>query len=166
VLGSGGNDTAFGNRGADVLFGGNGVDSLSGGNGADDLYGGLGQDRLRGGNGADEFRFDDGDSADAFLNLGGGGTIRLPWRDHILDFSNAQGDRINLSLIDANVGDPGDQAFVWEGQDPSIGSGELRWYTSGSSKIIEGNIDADSQPELVIELENVGFNLTQSMFIL
>ena len=66
------------------IIGGAGNDTLTGGAGNDTLYGGTGNDTLTGGLGADTFVF----GAEGAANL-----------DKILDFSNAQGDKIDISAL-------------------------------------------------------------------
>ena len=75
---------------ADYLDGGAGNDTIYGGGGNDTIIGGIGNDTLSGGTGADIFKFSEMGSA----NL-----------DKILDFSNAEGDKIDLSgLLDGIAG--------------------------------------------------------------
>ncbi len=66
------------------LIGGSGNDTLTGGSGNNTLTGGTGNDILTGGAGADTFKFGEQGSA----NL-----------DQILGFSNAQGDKIDISAL-------------------------------------------------------------------
>ena len=77
-----GNDILVGLSGNDILWGGGGSDLLLGGGGNDQLHGGNGNDILSGGRGADTFYF----SSMGSTNL-----------DSIIDFSNAEGDKIDLS---------------------------------------------------------------------
>ncbi len=100
IFGGEGNDILYGNLGNDKLFGHAGNDGFHGGYGNDYLSGGAGQDYLRGGVGADTFDFD---SAGESLAWGA--------YDTIADFSWEEGDKIDLSTIDANSLIPGDQAF-------------------------------------------------------
>lgn len=79
VHGNMGNDSLWGGAGADIVRGGQGDDSVSGGDNADWLAGDRGADTLSGGAGADVFHSFDGAGI-----------------DRILDFSRAEGDRINL----------------------------------------------------------------------
>jgi Ca2+-binding RTX toxin-like protein len=96
----------------------------------DTFIGGLGQDILTGGIGADTFRFLS--IADSAVGAG---------RDLITGFSQAQGDLIDLSAIDANDIDPGRQAFTFVGRSAFTGSaGELRAAVSGSATIIQGSV--------------------------
>ena len=112
LFGFNGDDTLDGGAGADQLFGGGGNDLIDGGDGYDLLYGGAGDDVLIGGEntdllfggaGADVFKFGPGDSFSG--NQFGRG-------DFIGDFNRAQGDKIDLSLIDALYSVAGDQAFT------------------------------------------------------
>ncbi len=99
--GAAGNDSILGGAGNDALFGGGGSDTLNGGSGADTLNGGSGRDLLTGGGGGDLFLFDDGDSGPA-----------ASARDVILDFSRAEGDRIDLSAIDGIADTPVDDPLA------------------------------------------------------
>lgn len=105
LSGGSGDDVLRGGAGQDVLRGGAGDDALDGGSGDDGLVGGPGADVLTGGAGADVFHFlveDDLVAPDGRVGL-----------DRIIDFSRAQGDRIDLSGIDADVTAPGDQDFLF-----------------------------------------------------
>ncbi|GIT93233.1 hypothetical protein JANAI62_37230 [Jannaschia pagri] len=108
--GSLGNDTLFGLAGNDVLIGGGNNDSLLGGanndrllggSGTDFLDGGSGRDLYFGGSGADVFHF----AAISEMGIGQFG------RDEVRDFSRADGDKIDVSNIDADLSAGGDQAF-------------------------------------------------------
>ncbi len=79
VYGNVGDDTCDGGAGADTLRGGQANDSLSGGAGGDFVSGDRGDDTMTGGSGADIFH----SSADAGV-------------DRVLDFSVAEGDRVQL----------------------------------------------------------------------
>ena len=103
IFGLGGSDFLSGGSGNDILDGGARSDLLLGGAGNDMLIGGAGLDFLAGGAGADTFKFGTGDST------GGNG---FGTGDFIADFSRAQGDKIDISAIDANFGVAGDQAFT------------------------------------------------------
>jgi VCBS repeat-containing protein len=103
ISGLAGNDTLNGNAGNDTLNGGANNDVLNGGAGADILIGGTGIDTLNGGLGADTFRFFAGDSTSG--NVRGSG-------DNIQDFTRAQGDKIDISTIDANTLLAGVQNFT------------------------------------------------------
>lgn len=96
-----GGDLLYGDDGNDSIFGQNGNDYLDGGNGNDYLNGGNGQDTLVGGLGADIFDFDSVSDSPA------GGAV-----DQLYYFNWGQGDKIDLSTIDADLFLPGNQAFT------------------------------------------------------
>jgi Ca2+-binding RTX toxin-like protein len=175
VRGRDGNDTIYGDGGDDFLFGHNGSDSIYGGPGNDLLHSGYednyASDRLDGGWGNDtlisgrgietligglgndvlidgfEQKFMRGDAgADVFefnhtagINLG-------VYSDYILDFSHAQGDKIDLVSIDANILAAGNQKFTFIGEAGFTGTpGELRYEqdTSGffDTTTVMGSVD-------------------------
>lgn len=140
--GRAGNDDLFGGAGNDQLLGGPGLDELRGGNGDDTLVGGPGADYLYGGHGADRFIFDVQANWDRPSE-----TNRL--FDIIFDFDVREGDRIDLSAIDANVNRAGDQAFRYIGDRAFTGqAGELRIAQYGdASPLIELDTDGNRQPD-------------------
>ncbi|WP_429068144.1 Ig-like domain-containing protein [Aeromonas bestiarum] len=90
LLGGLGDDQLYGGSGNDTLYGGAGNDTLSGGLGNDILVGGLGNDILKGDAGADTFTWLQGDTAT--------GSVA---KDYVVDFSKAEGDKLDLSdLLD------------------------------------------------------------------
>ncbi|WP_421233717.1 type I secretion C-terminal target domain-containing protein, partial [Aeromonas jandaei] len=90
LYGESGNDTLYGGSGNDTLFGGIGDDTLSGGLGNDILVGGLGNDILKGDGGADTFTWLQGDTAASSVA-----------KDYVVDFSKAEGDKLDLrDLLD------------------------------------------------------------------
>lgn len=111
LYGQAGNDTLNGGTGADKLWGGSGDDLLYGYqapaasssalDGADDIYGGSGNDQIFGQNSADLIV--GGFGADLLTGGTGADTFRyLDVRDTgdtITDFSQAQGDRIDLTAL-------------------------------------------------------------------
>ena len=99
-----GNDAAntlAGHGDNDSLYGGGGLDTLFGNNGDDVLMGGAGSDTLMGGSGADSFML---------LSVSDSPYVGY---DNISDFSVSEGDRIDLSWIDANANMSGNQAFLF-----------------------------------------------------
>jgi Ca2+-binding RTX toxin-like protein len=84
--GGGASEQFFGLAGDDVLNGVDQSDKLYGGDGDDTLFGGAGADLLVGGAGADIFKYN---------SIGDGATTTAA-SDMILDFSSAQGDKIQF----------------------------------------------------------------------
>ena len=101
IVGGSGADDIFGGTGSDRLFGGAGADVIVGGDGNDVIGGGAGSDSLSGGRGADTFEF---------RSLG---QLKGFDYDYITDFSHAEGDKIDVSMIDANTTQEGDQAYTF-----------------------------------------------------
>jgi Ca2+-binding RTX toxin-like protein len=143
LTGSAFNDTLTGNAGANVLSGLAGNDLLNGGAGNDTLIGGAGTDRLTGGTGADVFSFN------ALSEMGTGAL-----RDVITDFRSTDGDKINLSVIDAKPGTVANDAFSFIGSAAFSGTdatGQLRF----ANGILSGSTDADAVAEFEISLMGV-----------
>ena len=141
--GGAGNDTLLGGDGNDRLLGGLDADRLFGGSGNDFLVGGAGKDQLAGGLGADQFVFTNR------LDTGAGPA----GRDVITDFNRAQGDKIDLSAIDANLRLAGNQAFEFVGTDGFSGSaGELRYQQASGTTLIFVDLDGDRRADFSIEL--------------
>ena len=144
LRGDGNANTLTGNAGNDTLQGFGGLDTLNGGDGNDVLYGGAGKDTLTGGIGADKFVF----SATSDSPVGGSSTS-----DAITDFSHAQGDRIDLSAIDANSGAAGDQAFSFIGAVAfAHHAGELRADTVAGVTSVYGDVNGDGTADFQIRL--------------
>ena len=143
-LGGSGNFNARGNAGNNTLNG-------NGGNNV--LVGGLGVDTMRGNLGADTFDFN------ALLESLAGTS-----RDIVADFSSAQGDKIDLSTIDANSTLTNDQAFATAilTSGAFTAEGQLRLV----GNILSGNTDSDfATSEFEIQLTGVT-TLTGADFIL
>ncbi len=140
-----------GTSGANVLDGGAGNDSISGGDGADTLMGGLGADTLTGGTGADRF---------ALSFTAESGLVAGDW-DVITDFNRSQGDRIDLSQIDAVSSSAGsNETFSYIGSaafDATNAAGQLRWTYSAAlgGVVVYGSDDADSLAECALLVKGV-----------
>lgn len=128
--------TIHGEAGADVLTGGHGVEVFDGGAGADILTGGRGQDQLTGGADADVFVF----TATSDSRAGAG--------DLITDLEAT--DRIDLSAVDADRTQDGDQDFTLV--DHFTGhAGELKLvYHAGADMTL---LDADTNGDGIADLE-------------
>jgi len=135
---------------------GNGINNyLAGGDGNDFLQGGAGADYFKGGAGADKFVFSD--ASDSPPGVGS---------DVIADFHSAQGDKIDLSRIDADPTLVGDQAFSFIGTSSfSSHAGELHHVVTGATAIISGDINGDGIGDFSIAVSGVS-SLTAADFIL
>jgi T1SS-143 domain-containing protein len=87
VTGTSDDDVILGTAGSDTLDGGDGDDHIEGGAGADTIIGGAGDDVLFGGDDADTFVWNSGDE----------GTSGSPAHDTVVDFNEADGDKLDLS---------------------------------------------------------------------
>jgi VCBS repeat-containing protein len=145
IKGNGGNDTVIGSAGADTILGGAGNDTLAGGGGDDVITGGLGIDVLGGGSGADRF---------VFLKTDSGKTIATA--DRIDDFDGAEGDRIDLSAIDANTKNGAtDDAFDFIGTAAfSKVAGQLHYDVLGADVFVTGDTNGDGKADFGFLLSN------------
>ncbi len=130
IWGSDFNDLLTGNDGANTLSGGLGGDRLTGGRGADALYGGAGADTF------------------VYVALTDSKTT-ADKRDHIFDFSTAQGDRIDLSLIDANTKVAGDDPFIWAAAFTHV-AGQLTSTAQGGGYLVQGDTNGDGKADFAI----------------
>ncbi|HEX8655298.1 MAG TPA: Ig-like domain-containing protein [Allosphingosinicella sp.] len=121
------------------LWGGAGADVLHGGDGADLLFGGSGDDTLYGHGGNDIFRYQ---------AVGESTTVLT---DGIQDFAN--GDRIDLSAIDALPGTPENDTFRFIGSAGfTLGQpGQVRAAAStGPIWVVQADINGDMLADLSI----------------
>lgn len=151
LSGLGGNDILSGFAGADRLDGGIGHDQLNGGAGNDILIGGTGRDELTGGADADIFRFL------ALSDSAVGGN-----RDLITDFRRAQGDRIDLSGIDANGNLAGDQAFAFIGTAAfSRVAGQARF----SRGLLQVDVNGDGRSDMDVAAQGLTALLATDFYL-
>ncbi|WP_375287681.1 calcium-binding protein [Sphingomonas sp.] len=147
--GFGGTDTlvsiegVYGSKFADTIRGDGGTNELFGNQGNDTLIGGGGQDLLVGNKGADRFVFNDGDVGEKLANA-----------DLIGDFSRREGDEIDLSGLDANANQAGDQAFTFVGGAAFSGkAGELRFEGINGEGVLMGDVDGDGMADGFIRVD-------------
>lgn len=171
--GQNGDDTMFGGTGNDQLKGGGGTDFLAGGLGDDSLFGNDGNDILRGGDGNDRLIgglgkdvLTGGAGHDAFLFQLATESPKSSARDVIKDFSHAQHDKIDLSLMDANTKLINDQAFKYIGDAAfTHHRGELHEIQLASKTFVEGDTNGDGKADFQIELTG-HLHLVKADFIL
>ncbi len=130
-----GSFTGTGNALANVIMGGAGADTLTGGGGVDTLTGGLG--------------------GDSFVLVAlADSPVATPVT--ISDFLAAQGDRIDLTAIDANSTIAGDDAFTFIGAALfSNVAGQLRIQTVGADLQVLGDVDGDGAADFAITLTSL-----------
>ncbi|MBC3382872.1 M10 family metallopeptidase [Pseudomonas sp. SWRI179] len=129
-----------GNALDNVLIGNDGNNVLSGWAGNDMLSGGLGTDSLTGGTGSDRF---------VFNTLGELGIGSL--RDTVSDFSSLQGDKLDLSKLDANLLTAFADTFSFIDSNGFTAAGQLRFV----DQVLYGNINGDLAADFEIQLTGV-----------
>ncbi|MFC3174165.1 M10 family metallopeptidase C-terminal domain-containing protein [Novosphingobium bradum] len=152
-----------GTTGADRLAGGENDDLLAGMPGNDTLLGGGGDDRLVGGLGADDLW--GGSGADVFV-LQSAAQSTLRQMDTIHDFSLAEGDRIDLSGIDASTRLAGDQAFTPLGSGFVRLAGQVIQHDTARGIVIEGDTNGDGKAEFALLVAGVHGLLGSDAFLL
>jgi Ca2+-binding RTX toxin-like protein len=146
LLGSG-NINATGNTLANTISGNAGHNTISGG---------LGKDTLTGNTGSDTFRFQTIEDSANFEDTA----------DIITDFSLAQGDRIDISGIDAVASSVADNAFVFIGSSAFSAAGQVRFFASSGMTYVSLNTNSDlNNVELMIALTGQ-LTMQQSHFLL
>ncbi len=125
---------------------GNGLaNTITGGQFDDVIAGAGGADQLFGGTGADVF---------ALLALRDS-TVTAAGRDTIGDFSELEGDLIDLAALDADTGIAGDQAFTFIGAAAFSGAGQLRAVTGGGFTVVSGDVNGDGAADFALRLGGV-----------
>lgn len=161
--GGAGDDRLTGERGLFTLDGGKGDDKLAGGKLADTLKGGAGNDRLTGDRGQDSLG--GGAGRDVFIFKSHEDSLPGS-RDRILDFSQAETDRLDLSKIDADLLQDGNQAFQLGGAVFTSMAGELiQTLTAGGDTLLQGDVNGDGMADFELTLLG-GPVLTASDFVL
>jgi Ca2+-binding RTX toxin-like protein len=131
-----------GSQGQDTLVGDGSANALQGWNGSDSLVGAGGKDTLAGGAGDDRFVY--GGVAQSVVGADA---------DRVTDFSHTQGDKIDLSAIDASIEAAGDQAFSFIGNALYSGvAGQLRYAVAGGVTTIAGDVDGNGTSDFHIQL--------------
>jgi Ca2+-binding RTX toxin-like protein len=128
VFAGSGDDVVLGGAGNDDLHGEQGDDVIIGGSGNDHIVGGRGADLLSGGTGRDTFDYN-------FLRESVGGNT-----DTILDFSRAQGDKIDLKDLHLDV--------TGRNQD------RITFEHDGDDTIIHVNTDRDRADEFTLHVHD------------
>lgn len=164
-FGEAGNDTLRLGGGADLGRGGTGDDQVWGEAGNDRLYGDAGVDVIRGGEGADSLFGGTGADRFVFAALADSTSLSIG-RDQIRDFSRRQGDKIDLSPIDATPATAGNAAFTWRGGQGFSGTaGEVRWREFGDGALVLADTDGDRSADFALVVMNIS-TLRETDFLL
>ena len=141
LSGGAGNDTLTGGSGNDFVRGQFGNDTVSGGSGHDVVDGGAGTDRLAGQGGADQFDFDLQDDSKP----------KAP--DRILDFSRAQGDKIDLPTSTPTSRWTATRRSSSSARASSPAWGRFASFIGTATRSIEANTqhDAGAEPGIVLD---------------
>jgi Ca2+-binding RTX toxin-like protein len=124
----------------DVLTGTSSANTIVGGAGDDHITGGGKGDILWGGSGADTFIY----LATTDSTGSGAG------QDQIMDFSHAEGDKIDLSAIDANTNTPGvDDAFTLVAAFTHQ-AGQLIQVSKSGGFLVEGDVNGDGKADFAV----------------
>jgi serralysin len=140
-------ENAVGGLGDDDIRGNGANNRLEGRGGSDRLTGAEGGDLLLGGSGGDIFVY--GQFADSTVS-----TVRSDGRkiaaDYLPDFVSGI-DKIDLSVLDADVFAAGDQAFSFIGTSAFSGkSGELRYQLNHGQLELLGDVHGDGLADFMI----------------
>ena len=121
-------------------------ETLTGTAGPDLFYLGGGLDSVLGLAGLDRFRFQQAALGPAASNA-----------TTMEDFNRADGEKLDLGLIDAIAGTLIDEPFSFIGTAAFDGTpGQLRWEDQGTVRMIQGNTGGDTTAELTIFVKAAG----------
>ena len=190
LYGGPGADVLRGGSGDDVLFGDvysdrsheisvNPADTITlyedvllGGDGNDTLIGGYGADLMDGGAGADVFSIRNLNEStlaapDVIINFNGA-VVAEQALQGLASYATvgAEGDRIDLSEIDAIAGTPANDAFTFIGTTGFTAAGELRYQTSGTVTLIEGDVNGDRMADFRIQVNIANYTFSAFDFVL
>nr|WP_298097429.1 pre-peptidase C-terminal domain-containing protein [uncultured Shinella sp.] len=127
---------------SDRLEGNSAANMIKAGAGNDRIYGAGGADKLYGGSGADVFTFK---SYKDSMATG---------QDMIYDFSQSQGDRIDLSGIDARSSTTTNDAFTFIGEKAfTKTAGQLRYMNKDGDTYLYGDVNGDGTADFSLRLD-------------
>ena len=139
-------NTLIGNEGDNFLDGAIGNDIVNGGTGVDTLTGGKGTDTLSGGNGADIFKYQHVTESDI---------VNANAFDMIKDFNLSEGDKIDLSAMDAKSGGTANDMFSFYSTAPKTAGASSNgavWFSNG---FLFASNDTDIQAEFKVAMNGV-----------
>lgn len=117
--------------------------NLAGADSGQAMFANAGLNTFEGNGGADDFVFARGTTGKTEAKA-----------DTIADFSQADGDQIDLDAWDANTKQNGNQDFAFiDGQKFHGTAGELRFFQDGGDTWIQGDTNGDRKTDLLIKLD-------------
>jgi len=147
-------------------------DVLLGGNGNDTLIGGYAADLLDGGAGADVFSIRNLNEStlaapDVIVNFNGA-VVAAEALKGLASYATAgaEGDRIDLSEIDAIAGTTANDAFTFIGTAAFSAAGQLRYQASGAVTLIEGDVNGDRTADFRIQVNIANYSFSAFDFVL
>ncbi len=144
-----------GNDLRNVITTGAGDDVIDGRGGNDVIIAGTGNDRMTGGTGSDVFVIGNAEVTLSTLNNTGRPTYQV---DTVSDFSLVDGDRIDLSAIDANVNTGGNQSFTLVSSfSHTAGEARVVYVALTNHTAIQLDVDGDGQIDYQINLKGGDF---------
>lgn len=142
-------------------------DTIIGGQGNDTLWGSEGGDKLVGGNGNDVYMY--GSLFDSTFDIPGDDGDAEP--DRILGWlsfndDGSVADRIDVSLIDADSGTDGDQAFTLVATFTGTAGEVVTAYDEENTRtLVKFDVDGDAVADMVIFVNGDHTEMTQDNFI-
>ena len=135
------------------------IENIVSGSGNDTLRGNWEDNRIEGRDGNDVIHF--GEGADVLFGQGGADHFVLDFVDEgidrIIDFRRGQGDKIDVSQLDADTTLAGQQDFTFIGTAGFSGNaGELRALNFGGSARVMADIDGDGGVDLTFIAVDAG----------
>ena len=147
-------------------------DVLLGGAGNDTLVGGYGADLMDGGTGADVFSIRNLNEStlaapDVIINFNGA-VVAQQALQGLASYATvgAEGDRIDLSEIDAITGTTENDAFTFVGAAGFTAAGQLRYQASGAVTLIEGDVNGDRVADFRIQVNIANYTFSAFDFVL
>ncbi len=147
-------------------------DVLLGGNGSDTLIGGYGADLMDGGAGADVFSIRNLTEStlaapDVILNFNGA-VVAAEALQGLASYATigAEGDRIDVSEIDAIAGTTDNDAFTFIGTAGFSAAGQLRYQASGAVTLIEGDVNGDGTADFRVQVNIANYSFSAFDFVL
>ena len=151
--------TGTGNASANVIVGNDAGNTLSGLGGNDTITGGAGNDTITGGTGADIITLGLGNDTVVLLATNESGLLATN-ADTVTDFVTSlidalNGDKIDVSAVDANLGLIGNDVFTFIGTGIFTAPGQIRYQQIGADTFVQGNVGGSTAADFSIQLSGL-----------